>query len=68
MFAQFYAGMSWSALPVMALVLFLATFVAVLLRTMIFAHREHIDEMARLPLEDEPAAPSTAPADERTAS
>jgi hypothetical protein len=51
MFAQFYSGMRWSALPVFALVLFLTTFVVVVLRTMLLAKRAELDQLARLPLD-----------------
>jgi hypothetical protein len=51
MFAQFYSGMRWSALPVFALVLFLTTFLVVVLRTMLLAKRTELDQLARLPLD-----------------
>jgi hypothetical protein len=53
MFGQFYSGMRWSALPVFALILFLTTFLVVILRTMLFAKRADLDALARLPLEHE---------------
>jgi hypothetical protein len=52
MFAQFYAGMRWSALPLFALLLFLGTFLVVLLRTLLGARRDDVDRLARLPLEE----------------
>jgi hypothetical protein len=51
MFAQFYSGMRWSALPVFALVLFLTTFLVVVLRTMLLAKRTELDQLSRLPLD-----------------
>ena len=61
MFAQFYAGMRWTALPVFALLLFAATFVAVILRTWLPSRRAELDRLARLPLDAESRA-----ADRRT--
>ena len=52
MFAQFYSGMRWSALPVFALILFLTTFLVVVLRTMLLAKRTDLEQLARLPLEN----------------
>ena len=52
MFGQFYAGMHWSALPLGALLLFLTTFLVVLLRTIFFAKRDEVDRLSRLPLDD----------------
>ena len=51
MFAQFYSGMRWSALPVFALLLFLTTFVVVVLRTMLLAKHTELDQLSRLPLD-----------------
>ena len=56
MFAQFYAGMRWTALPVFALLLFAATFVAVILRTWLPSRRAEMDRLARLPLDAESGA------------
>ena len=61
MFGQFYSGMRWSALPVFALILFLTTFLVVILRTMFFAKRADLDALARLPLEHEPSAGNGSP-------
>jgi hypothetical protein len=51
MFAQFYSGMRWAALPVFALVLFLTTFVVVVVRTVLLAKRTELDQLSRLPLD-----------------
>lgn len=56
MFGQFYAGMHWTSLPVFALILFLTVFLVVVVRTILLAKRDDVDKLARLPLEDEPAA------------
>lgn len=53
MFAQFYSGMHWSALPIFALLLFLATFLTVVVRTLLPSRRAQLDQQARLPLEGE---------------
>jgi len=56
MFGQFYAGMRWTALPLFALILFLTIFLVVMLRTILLAKRDEVDKLARLPLDEEPAA------------
>ena len=53
MYAQFFAGMRWSALPVFALILFLVTFLVVVVRTLLPAKRAELDRLARLPLDGE---------------
>ena len=53
MFAQFYAGMRWSALPVFALLLFLGTFLTVIVRTLLPSKRTELDRQSRLPFEGE---------------
>jgi len=52
MFAQFYSGMRWTSLPVAALLLFLATFVAAVVRVTVLARRSDLEPLARLPLDD----------------
>jgi hypothetical protein len=61
MYAQFFAGMRWSALPVFALVLFLATFLVVVVRTLLPARRAELNRLAHLPLEGDGRAESRAP-------
>lgn len=56
MFAQFYSGMRWSALPVFALILFLTTFLVVVLRTMLLVKRAELDQLSRLPLDADEVA------------
>jgi cbb3-type cytochrome oxidase subunit 3 len=51
MFAQFYSGMRWSALPVFALLLFLGTFLTVVVRTLLPSKRSELDRHSRLPFE-----------------
>jgi len=51
MFAQFYSGMHWSVLPIFALLLFLATFLTVVVRTLLPSRRAQLDQQARLPFE-----------------
>ena len=53
MFAQFYSGMHWSVLPIFALVLFLATFLTVVVRTLLPSQRAQLDEQSRLPFQCE---------------
>lgn len=53
MFAQFYSGMHWSVLPIFALVLFLATFLTVVVRTLLPSRRGQLDQQSRLPFEGE---------------
>jgi len=53
MFAQFYSGMHGSVLPIFALVLFLATFLTVVVRTLLPSRRGQLDQQARLPFEGE---------------
>ena len=52
MFGQFYAGMHWSALPLFALILFLTVFLVVLVRMTLFAKRDEVERLSRLPFED----------------
>jgi hypothetical protein len=52
MFAQFYAGMPWTELPLCALLIFFATFTSVIVRMTVYARRGELQEMARLPLDD----------------
>ena len=57
MFAQFYSGMSWSSLPVFALILFLTTFSVVVARTYLLGKRHEVDRLARLPLDEKEGRP-----------
>ena len=51
-YKEFYAGMEWAALPIVALLFFLVAFALILLRTFA-AQREHdFDAVAALPLAD----------------
>jgi len=55
MYAQFYAGSRLVDLPLFALLLFVATFVAVLVRTSVAKRRGEFEGIARLPLDDGPS-------------
>ncbi len=52
MYKQFFAGMSFTALPLFALALFLVFFALVFLRTFAFRSKRDFDAMASLPLHD----------------
>lgn len=52
MYAQFYAGSRLVDLPLFALLLFVATFVAVVVRTGIAKRRGDFEGISRLPLDD----------------
>ena len=51
MYAHFYAHMRWTSLPLFSLILFLATFVAVVIRVLLASRRAEIDAAARLPFD-----------------
>ena len=51
MYAHFYAQMRWTSLPIFALCLFLATFVAVVVRVVLASRRKEIDVAERLPFD-----------------
>jgi len=53
MFAQFYAGTHWSVLPIFALLLFLGTFLTVVVRTLLPSRRVQLDQQSRLPFQGE---------------
>jgi cytochrome c oxidase cbb3-type subunit 4 len=59
MYAHFYAGMRWTSLPVLALLLFLAVFIAVIVRVSLPSRRREIDAAARLPFDDRERAATT---------
>jgi len=52
MYAHFYAHMRWTSLPVFALLLFLGTFLAVIVRVVLSSRRQEIDVAARLVFDD----------------
>lgn len=52
MYAHFYAGMQWTALPIFALLLFLSTFLAATVWAWRSSRRSHFDAAARLPFDD----------------
>jgi len=58
MYAHFYAGMRWTSLPVLALLLFLGVFIAVIVRVSLPSRRREIDAAARLPFDDHERAQS----------
>jgi hypothetical protein len=51
LYAHFYAGTPFQALPVFALVLFLGTFVAVVIRASISWRRREVDAAETLPFD-----------------
>jgi len=61
MYAQFYAGSRLVDLPLFALLLFVTTFVVVLVRTGMAKRRGDFEGVARLPLDDGQPAPQAAP-------
>lgn len=72
LYAHFYAGMQWTALPVGALLLFFATFVAVVVRVSLASHRKELEAAALLPFDEHELAtpgavmPRRSPAEERS--
>lgn len=53
MYAQFYAGMRFTELPLFALLLFFVTFVAVVVKVTLITRRSDLESIARLPLDDD---------------
>jgi cbb3-type cytochrome oxidase subunit 3 len=51
-YAHFYAGMSWTSLPLLALLLFLGTFLAVIVRVSLASRRKEIEAASRLPFDE----------------
>lgn len=43
MYAHFYAHMRWTSLPIFALLLFLGTFLAVVVRVVLASRRKEVD-------------------------
>jgi len=60
MYAQFYAGSRLIDLPLFALLLFVVTFVGVLVRTSVAKRRGDFESVARLPLDDGRPVPQAA--------
>ncbi|MGV3619612.1 MAG: CcoQ/FixQ family Cbb3-type cytochrome c oxidase assembly chaperone [Archangium sp.] len=52
MYKQFFAGMTYTALPLFALALFLVFFAAVFVRTFAFRRARDFDDAAAMPLSD----------------
>jgi cytochrome c oxidase cbb3-type subunit 4 len=52
MYAHFYAGMRWTSLPLLALGLFLAVFLAAIVRVWLPSRRQEIEAASRLPFDD----------------
>ena len=52
MYKEFYAGMEWAVLPIVALLFFLFAFSLILLRTFAAKRRHDFDAIASLPLND----------------
>lgn len=49
---EFYEGMTFTDLPLLALVLFVALFVGVVIRAWVMKPRAHFDALSRLPFDD----------------
>ena len=49
----FYAGMSFSDLPLFSLVLFVTLFVGVVIRAWVIQPRAHFDALSQLPFDDD---------------
>lgn len=52
MYKEHFANMEWTALPIIALVMFLAMFVLMLLRTFAYKTKQDFEPVAQLPLND----------------
>ncbi len=52
MYQQYFAGMAWQWLPLLALFLFLTMFVLMLVRTFVVKRKTDFDAVAALPLSD----------------
>ena len=52
MFKEFFAHMEWASLPIFALLLFIAMFVLMVLRTFAFKTKGDFDPHSALPLND----------------
>ena len=61
MFKQHFAGMEWTALPVFALLLFMAFFVLMVLRTFAFKTKADFKPHSELPLTDGRPAKENSP-------
>jgi cbb3-type cytochrome oxidase subunit 3 len=73
MYARFYSGMHFAALPVLAMLLFMLTFIAAVARVSQKSRRKELEAVSRLPLDDEHERvevsgemPSRAPTEPRT--
>lgn len=53
MYKQFYEGMSFQELPLLALLMFFTMFVSVILRVTVAKRRQDFDRVSRIPLETE---------------
>lgn len=52
LYAHFYSGMQWTALPIAALLLFFGTFIAVVVRVSLASHRKELEAAALLPFDE----------------
>jgi len=59
MYAHFYEHMRWAWMPIFALCLFLATFVAVVVRVCLASRRREIEIAAQLPFDGNETTRST---------
>jgi cytochrome c oxidase cbb3-type subunit IV len=63
MYRQFYEGMDLAVLPLFALVLFVAVFVGVFIRTYVLRRAGDFDNLARMPLDEGDRPTATGPED-----
>jgi hypothetical protein len=52
MYRQFYEGMKFAELPMLAMLMFFTMFAAVILRVTVFKKRNDFERVSRLPLDD----------------
>jgi hypothetical protein len=52
MYAHFYSGMHFAVLPVLAMLLFMFTFVAAVARVSLRSRRKELEAVSRMPLDD----------------
>lgn len=52
MYAHFYAGMQFTALPLVGLAIFFTTFVAAIVRVSLRSRRQELEAASRLPFDD----------------
>lgn len=61
MYGHLFHGSDWTALPQLALLLFLATFVAIVIRVSLRSQRKDLDAASLLPFDEKDRPSSAAP-------